>query len=758
MDSIEMENLIESKLINKNDSSLLTKSQIINEYGSLCSFMKNFNLKPSDDKDIDNAILLSKSFKDTILESENDDTKSTKSSLKIDDKDSYPFRLLVLFSVYGIDLDDDEFFKTSGITNDNDINQCESKLISYLLNKFYGQMNFYNFNIGKLLIDNDKSCHIDSNISNLNSIVWLATRNGKKKLEFYKPRKQSGTCIFYQLVGSDRFLECKVYYDKSIEDTNNIIKLLCENGISFGGRNYYFLCGEQPKNKNKNEKDKNYFKCQLYSYTDWQQYTLDATDNKLIYKYTSKYSNMSDSTIRICNLGSSNSMLNQSVDQLIDAFADFKSYDKIKRNSRLLLGFSCCKSFILCEEHHITIIKDIKSSEGNIMTDGCGLISSSYFEDISLIPIVIQIRAISSQGLFKGDLIVTSNESICKRGEIKMRESMKKANGSTYRSNDQKVTIFIKNTFQYDKFHWGYTNHELMLLLLHGGVPGDVFMDLLQKEMENIPAISVNNTPKDINDLLRNLRRLRDYSNYDDNNNNNNNDSDDGSSTVSSSIDKGYIDNVQKLIDLLECRHDPSKEIYLKFLLEKIQISQLKKLVSLKVPFYNQDADIYTTNVVGCPDPLGILEENEVYVSMNFKITNRGSGSIKDGDVIVSRYPMGHPGDIRKMKIKTYRELDEFVGDRKGGVIFFSIKGRRSAADMMGGGDFDGDTFLIIYGENVVVQSFKESKAYMYGSTERSTELLPESPKNQSYKDVVRSLTRPSVLGEFANKRKACKI
>jgi hypothetical protein len=290
------------------------------------------------------------------------------------------------------------------------------------------------------------------------------------------------------------------------------------------------------------------------------------------------------------------------------------------------------------------------------------------------------------------------------------------------------------------------TTHELMLLLLHGGVPGDVFMSLLMREVEKIPPIKPAYTSRERDELLKNLRRLNEYSHhYDDNN-----DSDDGSSDST----QGYIDNVQKLIELLESRHDPSTEVYLKDLLGKVQVAQLKKLASLKVPLYDPDADIYATSLVGIPDPLGVLEENEVYVSMNFKLTGRGSGSFSNGDVLVSRYPMGHPGDIRKMKLKRCPELDEFIGDKKGGIVLFSTQGHRSAADMMGGGDFDGDTFLIIYGKNIVVQSFKESEAFVYGCS------TPKSPTStsQSYGDVVRSLTKLSVLGEFANKRKACKI
>ena len=48
-----------------------------------------------------------------------------------------------------------------------------------------------------------------------------------------------------------------------------------------------------------------------------------------------------------------------------------------------------------------------------------------------------------------------------------------------------------------------------------------------------------------------------------------------------------------------------------------------------------------------------------------------------------------------------------------GGVIFFSTQGDRSPADEMGGGDFDGDKYLIMYGDNVFVSPVQQVEAYV---------------------------------------------
>ena len=47
-------------------------------------------------------------------------------------------------------------------------------------------------------------------------------------------------------------------------------------------------------------------------------------------------------------------------------------------------------------------------------------------------------------------------------------------------------------------------------------------------------------------------------------------------------------------------------------------------------------------------------------------------------------------------------EMVSFVSKTRGGVIFFSTKGLRCTADMMSGGDFDGDKYRVIYNSEIM--------------------------------------------------------
>jgi RNA-dependent RNA polymerase len=95
------------------------------------------------------------------------------------------------------------------------------------------------------------------------------------------------------------------------------------------------------------------------------------------------------------------------------------------------------------------------------------------------------------------------------------------------------------------------------------------------------------------------------------------------------------------------------------------------------------------------PDHTGLLEKNEVYVAVgdddaHFEIT-------RVGQVIAARNPSYYESDIRKLKVVSKPELIQrcqkkgmfFAGILTG--IVLSTKGSKSEAEMMSGGDFDGD-------------------------------------------------------------------
>lgn len=87
----------------------------------------------------------------------------------------------------------------------------------------------------------------------------------------------------------------------------------------------------------------------------------------------------------------------------------------------------------------------------------------------------------------------------------------------------------------------------------------------------------------------------------------------------------------------------------------------------------------------GICDPKALLRDGECFV----RITKEGDGksmTICGADVIVTRNPCLHPGDIQKYRAVHHPELAHLVD-----CIVFPTRGRRPSADKMSGGDLDGD-------------------------------------------------------------------
>lgn len=93
----------------------------------------------------------------------------------------------------------------------------------------------------------------------------------------------------------------------------------------------------------------------------------------------------------------------------------------------------------------------------------------------------------------------------------------------------------------------------------------------------------------------------------------------------------------------------------------------------------------------GVCDPLskdstsGKLKEGECFV----RITDHSTGmprTIINTEVLVTRNPCLHPGDLQKFKAVDVPEFSHIVD-----CIVFSTKGQRPSADLMSGGDLDGD-------------------------------------------------------------------
>jgi hypothetical protein len=87
----------------------------------------------------------------------------------------------------------------------------------------------------------------------------------------------------------------------------------------------------------------------------------------------------------------------------------------------------------------------------------------------------------------------------------------------------------------------------------------------------------------------------------------------------------------------------------------------------------------------GVCDAWDVLKEGECSVRITLEDDGQAK-ALKGTSVSVIRNPCLHPGDWRKLKVVDAPELAHLQD-----CIVFSTRGRRPAADMMSGGDLDGD-------------------------------------------------------------------
>lgn len=107
------------------------------------------------------------------------------------------------------------------------------------------------------------------------------------------------------------------------------------------------------------------------------------------------------------------------------------------------------------------------------------------------------------------------------------------------------------------------------------------------------------------------------------------------------------------------------------------------------------------------PDPLGVLEEDEVCINFSLPVKDPRKDyedTILDGlDVLVARNPAYLASDIQVRRAVYKHELRHYKN-----VILFPVKGKQPLAALLSGGDYDGDTVTVIW-DPVIVQGFQNT-------------------------------------------------
>lgn len=173
--------------------------------------------------------------------------------------------------------------------------------------------------------------------------------------------------------------------------------------------------------------------------------------------------------------------------------------------------------------------------------------------------------------------------------------------------------------------------------------------------------------------------------------------------------------------------------------------------------------------LIGVVDPTGTLKHNEIFVqtrrdnfsihnSFGYQNANRANrlehldainqldsiSEIIEGDVLVTRNPCVHPGDIRRLTCVDKPELRYLYN-----VVVFSSEGERPQCNMMSGGDLDGDIYFITWDKELLsyvkLENIEEPADYS------KNEILKEKPDSEGIADYICFYLQRDVLGVVSN-------
>lgn len=105
-------------------------------------------------------------------------------------------------------------------------------------------------------------------------------------------------------------------------------------------------------------------------------------------------------------------------------------------------------------------------------------------------------------------------------------------------------------------------------------------------------------------------------------------------------------------------------------------------------------------------DETGLLREGQIYCTMH----NDNGPFILTGDVVITRCPALHPGDVQLVEAIDVPE--ESTLRKLHNCIVFSQLGERDLPSQLSGGDLDGDLYNVIYDRSLFPTRLVEAAAY----------------------------------------------
>ena len=367
-----------------------------------------------------------------------------------------------------------------------------------------------------------------------------------------------------------------------------------------------------------------------------------------------------------------------------------------------------------------------------VMTDGAAAVSENVLRALTSklgydrIPSAVQARVAGAKGVWfidpKSNLLPETGEE---HFSIRVRESQKKLNLDSSADPSQSILEVLKPS----KVTIPSTlSKQILLVLTHNGVQVSVFENLLQQELDRIVQAFFGWTESDCTDSLLLAKRVDEFrrvvagkakvtmraSDQRVHNMASPEDDDPFKQTFSYEesgqyIARGHhvwtgkpIDKAWAAYDMLISGFHPAGSQLLREMLKDIAKSCMERMLTrfaLRVPL--------SAEAICIPDPTDTLEEGEIQLRFAKPIVDEERllqiDNVSEGDVLVTRHPCLLPTDIQRVRAVIRPELSMYRD-----VIVFSIKGKRPLADLLAGGDYDGDTIRVIW-EPTIVQPFKNS-------------------------------------------------
>ncbi|KAF5012175.1 hypothetical protein FDECE_1765 [Fusarium decemcellulare] len=400
----------------------------------------------------------------------------------------------------------------------------------------------------------------------------------------------------------------------------------------------------------------------------------------------------------------------QTTDVILGALGDFQDIRvPAKCAARIGQAFSETPYAVPLFENSINTrhIEDVKSADGSrVFSDGVGTISLGALEDIwtylpmrSAAPTCLQIRWGGYKGMLSLDTRL-KGKVFCVRKESMMKFPSQDLTELGICDTSSKPLRLV-------------LNRQMIKILEDMGTKDGWFFDMQQRALNLLRNVTANAT---------------------------------NTSFFLEHQAVGVNMGLPKLVKQLDRMGiDYRRDKFLKSAVEHVVLRELRLLKhKARIPVAKG------VTLFGVMDETGFLEPGQVYVTYDktYGVNNsrRINATLEDGQIIVTRSPALHPGDIQVVHMVTPPKGHALRNLQN--CIVFSQKGDRDLPSQLSGGDLDGDLYNVIWDPQAMPK--RQFTAADYPRV--SPEPLDRAVTSHDIADFFINFMRTDILGMIATR------